>query len=52
MNDLVIAVAAVEIDDVGQIAGVLFSWQAGAPQTLAEHLDFDDRLQAEATRRG
>jgi hypothetical protein len=39
MNDFVIAVAAGEINDVGQIAGVLSSWQAGAPQTLAEDLE-------------
>jgi death-on-curing protein len=33
--DFVIAVAAGEIDDVGELAGVLSSWQAGAPRTLA-----------------
>ena len=36
--DFVVAVAAGEIDDVGQIAAALSSWQARAPQTLAEDL--------------
>jgi len=34
--DFVVAVAAGEIDDVGQIAAALSSWQARDPQILAE----------------
>jgi death-on-curing protein len=36
--DFVIAVAAGESDDVGEIATVLASWQSPAPQALAEDL--------------
>jgi death-on-curing protein len=35
-DDFVIAVAAGEVDDVGEIAAVLSRWQAPAPQRVAE----------------
>jgi death on curing protein len=37
--DLVIAVAAGNVSDVGEIAAVLGRWQVSAPQTLAEDLE-------------